>query len=177
MLESNETLSDTLDTTMDDTDDIATDSNVVDSVLITSEKDSVAAIAFKPSFTKSGVIDSMTVSGVNVSVPITREANNAPSKDNEDKDNRTYPNDACFVQPSPQSFKKISLPALDVNPKRKMSVLALNVCGLRRKMLSPDLLQLINDYDVVVLSETKLDDMDRINIPGFTVFYLSLIHI
>ena len=53
----------------------------------------------------------------------------------------------------------------------ELSCLALNVCGLRTKMLSPDFLHLIENYNVVALSETKLDDLDKICIPGYTLFF------
>ena len=43
----------------------------------------------------------------------------------------------------------------------------MNVCGLRSKLLISEFLSYINQFDVVALSETKLDDLDEIVIPDF----------
>ena len=46
----------------------------------------------------------------------------------------------------------------------------LNVCGLKSKLRFPDFNDFIMGYDIVLLTETKLDEMDSIVIPGFNIF-------
>ena len=46
----------------------------------------------------------------------------------------------------------------------------LNVCGLKSKLRFPDFNDFIMGYDIVLLTETKLDEMDSIEIPGFNIF-------
>ena len=59
---------------------------------------------------------------------------------------------------------------VDSSTNSYLSCLALNVCGMHSKLLGPDLLCLMKDYDIVVISESKLDDFDKVSIPGFTAF-------
>jgi len=47
------------------------------------------------------------------------------------------------------------------------------VCGLKRRVLFPDFLQCINNYDVFCICESKLDKHDIIDVQGYT--YLSLL--
>ena len=48
----------------------------------------------------------------------------------------------------------------------------MNVCGLASKLLSPEFLSLIQQYDIVGLQETKTDDTDNyLEIPGYTIFF------
>ena len=49
--------------------------------------------------------------------------------------------------------------------------LTLNVGSLPSKMKFPDLTERIQEYDVVTLTETKLDDVDDITFDNFTCFY------
>ena len=53
-----------------------------------------------------------------------------------------------------------------------LNIVTLNVCGLMRKLLFPDFIEFINKYDIVCISETKLDDIDVINVKldGYTFF-------
>ena len=46
----------------------------------------------------------------------------------------------------------------------------LNVCGLKSKLRFPDFYDFIMGYNIVLLTETKLDEMDSIEIPGFNIF-------
>ena len=49
---------------------------------------------------------------------------------------------------------------------KSLKCASLNVCGLRRRILYPDFGELISHYDIFCVSETKLDDLDLINLPG-----------
>ena len=51
-----------------------------------------------------------------------------------------------------------------------MRFLSLNVCGLKSKLLCPDFVAFIETYDIIGIQESKLDDVDRINFEGYSVF-------
>ena len=50
-----------------------------------------------------------------------------------------------------------------------INFLSINVCGLKSKLNIPEFTELINSYDIIGFQETKLDDVDEINIDGYTV--------
>ena len=50
---------------------------------------------------------------------------------------------------------------LNVN---KLNITYLNVCGISSKLLNPDFETLINNYDILVLVETKTDEYDNIKL-------------
>lgn len=60
-------------------------------------------------------------------------------------------NDACFSD-------------LDLN------ICALNVCGLKSKLLTPEFENFVNKYDILCFSETKLTDLDDTCIPGYECY-------
>ena len=45
---------------------------------------------------------------------------------------------------------------------------ALNVCGLRRKILYPDFCDLVSKFELFCVCETKLDESDIFEVPGYT---------
>ena len=47
-----------------------------------------------------------------------------------------------------------------------VNIVYLNVCGLKTRLCFTDVLHFINQYDI----ETKLDDIDKIDIPGYTLY-------
>ena len=47
-----------------------------------------------------------------------------------------------------------------------INFLSINVCGLKRKLNIPEFTELINSYDIFGFQETKLDDVDEIDIDG-----------
>ena len=55
-------------------------------------------------------------------------------------------------------------------PLSIVKMASLNVCGLVTKLRTPDLLDLVNDHDIVCLSETKHDDLDEVDIEGYLCF-------
>ena len=44
------------------------------------------------------------------------------------------------------------------------------MCGLRRKILYPKFTELVSQFDIFCVSETKLDDYDIISIDGYDFF-------
>lgn len=56
------------------------------------------------------------------------------------------------------------------NTDNNLRILSLNVCGLLTKLHCPEFLSLINDYHLICLQESKLDDLDTISIPGYRNF-------
>ena len=52
----------------------------------------------------------------------------------------------------------------------KLSIASLNVCGLKRRLFYTEFTDLVQNYDIFCLSETKLLDTDVISCPGFTFF-------
>lgn len=50
-----------------------------------------------------------------------------------------------------------------------IKIVSLNVCGLCSKLQNPDFLELINEHDIVYLTETKTDCADVIDVENYTV--------
>ena len=44
------------------------------------------------------------------------------------------------------------------------------MCGIRSKLNCPEFINLINSYDIVGVQETKTDELDTVDIPGYKVF-------
>ena len=51
--------------------------------------------------------------------------------------------------------------------KNSLKFASLNVCGLKRRVLFPEFSDLVSEYDVFCVCETKLDKYDVINLPGY----------
>lgn len=51
-----------------------------------------------------------------------------------------------------------------------IKLLSLNVCGLVSKLRCPEFSNLLNAYDIIGIQESKTDDADAVEIPGYTVF-------
>ena len=51
-----------------------------------------------------------------------------------------------------------------------MQILSINVCGLKSKLLCPEFVSFIEQYDIIGIQESKLDDVDNVQIQGFQVF-------
>ncbi|CAG2228304.1 unnamed protein product [Mytilus edulis] len=54
----------------------------------------------------------------------------------------------------------------------KINMLTLNCCGVIKRMHYPEFIDMVQEFDFISLVETKTDDLDKINIPGFT-FHLK----
>ncbi|XP_060554602.1 uncharacterized protein LOC132715603 [Ruditapes philippinarum] len=50
------------------------------------------------------------------------------------------------------------------------SILSLNVCGLKSKLGCPEFTKLLQQYCIIGLQETKCDNLDFIDLPGYDVF-------
>ena len=60
------------------------------------------------------------------------------------------------------------LPCTNFKP---LSFLALNVCEILSQTKHPDFLSLISNHDIITISESKLDDTDAVDVPGYVAFY------
>ena len=54
-----------------------------------------------------------------------------------------------------------------------IQILFLNVNGLRSKTRLPEFLEMIKDYDIIAFAESKTDDFDNFNLPGFKFTYMK----
>ena len=52
----------------------------------------------------------------------------------------------------------------------QLKILSLNVCGLITKSNYPEFIELIQNYDIIGIQESKTDDCDFVNIPGYNVY-------
>jgi exonuclease III len=46
----------------------------------------------------------------------------------------------------------------------------LNVCGISKRLQYPEFDEFVKRFDIIGLQETKVDDSDNLQLPGFTVF-------
>ena len=53
---------------------------------------------------------------------------------------------------------------------KHLTVVSLNVCGLKSKLNCPDFMNFLHDYDVICIQESRLDDVDKIIVPGYKIF-------
>ena len=58
---------------------------------------------------------------------------------------------------------------------RQSQFLSFYACGLKSKMLCPDFRSFIGKYDIIGVKESKLDDLDKIQVPAYQVFFLQII--
>ena len=63
---------------------------------------------------------------------------------------------------------EIPSPSDPCNINSTLNVASLNVCGLKRRVQYPDFISFVNQYDVVCLAETKLDETDVVLLDGYT---------
>ena len=52
----------------------------------------------------------------------------------------------------------------------ELKIGSLNVCGLKSRVQYPEFVELLNQYDVLCVSETKLDNADVISVQGYTFY-------
>ncbi len=48
-----------------------------------------------------------------------------------------------------------------------LNIALLNVCGLKAKLKGPDFEEFAHKFDIVCLTETKLDELDCVNLPDY----------
>lgn len=51
-----------------------------------------------------------------------------------------------------------------------LNVALLNVCGLKTKLKVPDFGNFAQKFEIVCLTETKLDEVDTVDLPGYVLF-------
>ena len=51
-----------------------------------------------------------------------------------------------------------------------LRIISINVCGLKSKVTCPEFISLIENHDIICVQESKLDDVDCVQINGFTVY-------
>ena len=51
-----------------------------------------------------------------------------------------------------------------------LKILSLNVCGLKSKLIHPEFTDLLDQFDIIGLQESTLDDVDVVEIEGFQIF-------
>ncbi|CAG2241030.1 unnamed protein product [Mytilus edulis] len=59
-----------------------------------------------------------------------------------------------------------------IENKCKLDILSLNCCGINKRLQYPEFCELLYDHDIICLQETKTDDLDTINLPGF-IFHMK----
>ena len=62
----------------------------------------------------------------------------------------------------------MSSPSEPCNVNSTLNIASLNVCCLKRRAQYPDFISFVNQYDVVCLAETKLDETDVVLLDGNT---------
>ena len=55
------------------------------------------------------------------------------------------------------------------NPLLKIG--SLNVCGLAAKCVLPEFIEFVSSFDILAIQESKTNDTDEIQVPGYHVFY------
>ena len=59
----------------------------------------------------------------------------------------------------------------NINNYCHLKLLSLNVCGLVTRSNYPEFIDLIRNYDILGIQESKTDDCDFVNIPGYNVYF------
>ena len=75
----------------------------------------------------------------------------------------TPPNISTQHTPSTNNQNQQSTPTQPT----KLVISLINVCGIKNRMKSVEFYNFINNYDVILMTETKLDELDQIAFPGF----------
>jgi hypothetical protein len=73
-----------------------------------------------------------------------------------------------YLKPVPRQVSNVEKTPICIETK-DLRVLLLNVCGVRSKLKGVELENCINEYDIIMLTETKLCDASSasIRIPGY----------
>ena len=127
--------------------------------------------------TKVSSISTHSLSNMHQNIP------NAQMQTSEDNESNPRPQTSIHTQT--RTFSHVSAKPLPLNTQGmtltqhlyKISVLSLNVCGLRSKLLFSEFIILIRDYDIVCMCETRCDDVDMEDVKvtmediGFGIIY------
>ena len=58
----------------------------------------------------------------------------------------------------------------DLSDRRNISVTVINVCGLKTRLKCEEFHVFLQTFDIIVITETKLDSLDDITVPGFRLY-------
>ena len=75
----------------------------------------------------------------------------------------TPPNISTQHTPSTNSQNQQNTPTQPT----KLLISLINVCGVKTRMKSVEFYNFINNYDVILMTKTKLEELDQIAFPGF----------
>ena len=67
------------------------------------------------------------------------------------------------------SNNKPSLHLLSEYTSQDLKFLSLNLCGLKSKLNIPEFKEMVSTYDIIALQETKLNDVDYVDLAGYTI--------
>ena len=67
-------------------------------------------------------------------------------------------------------YGKSSFDKVSKQEEYNLKILTLNVCGLKSKLCIPEFITLIKHYDIIGIQETKLDDVDLVQVNGYQIF-------
>ena len=74
----------------------------------------------------------------------------------------TPPNISTQHNPSTNNQNQRSTPTQPT----KLLIALINVCAVKTRMKSVEFYNFINNFDVILMTETKLDELDQIAFPG-----------
>ncbi|CAG2251665.1 unnamed protein product [Mytilus edulis] len=60
-----------------------------------------------------------------------------------------------------------SIPRKNSSAGSDLNILCLNCCGIKSRVNYPEFKDIIDNHEIVCLAETKTDDIDVINLPGY----------
>ena len=69
-----------------------------------------------------------------------------------------------------ESSENLDIGSTSIESFRQLHFLSINVCGLKSKLLCPEFVDLLNQYEIIGIQESKLDDVDHIVVDGYQVF-------
>ena len=58
----------------------------------------------------------------------------------------------------------------ELSDRRNISVTVINVCGLKTRLKCEEFHVFLQTFDIIVITETKLDSLDDITVPGFRLY-------
>jgi len=89
----------------------------------------------------------------------------------EEENSSSFSTDITHVNSQSAPIRKN--PKIDENTNQiqeSIKIGTLNVCGLKSRVNCPEFVNLIEQYSIFCVAETKLDKYDEINIPNYTFF-------
>ena len=69
-----------------------------------------------------------------------------------------------------ENSENLDIGSTSIESHRQLHFLSINVCGLKSKLLCPEFVDLLKQYEIIGIQESKLDDVDHIVVDGYQVF-------